>query len=243
MFQWGFDEEHIPALPRYGQSFSKPDKKTLRLARASNGARMFERADLWAMLYGSTVEGKPVSGAAQPLRSMILIALNAGHGNSDIGRLPLSSVNLKTGWLDFRRPKTGIDRRVPLWDETIESLREWLDVRPAGKDAATDALVFVTARGGSWFKVKDDNPISKETAKLLKRLGLQQRGLNFYSLRRTFRTIASETRDEAAADAIMGHSPKSDDMASVYRQRVDDDRLLAVARHVHDWLFPRPTVG
>lgn len=37
------------------------------------------------------------------------------------------------------------------------------------------------------------------------------------------------------ADAIMGHS--RDDMASVYRERIGDDRLRAVAEHVRQWLW------
>lgn len=234
IFNWLVEEaEKLPASPRYGGRFEKPNLRTLRIARAKGGVRMFERAQLWPMLYG----------AAQPLRSMILLALNAGLGNADVGRMSRANVNLKTGWLDFPRPKTGIARRVPLWIETVDSLREWLEIRPAGKDADIDALMFTTARGGSWYKAVDDNPVAKETAKLLKRLGLHTRGLSFYSLRRTFRTIASESRDEAAADAIMGHAPNANDMASIYRQRVDDDRLQAVVDYVRRWLFPRPTVG
>jgi uncharacterized protein YciW len=77
------------------------------------------------------------------------------------------------------------------------------------------------------MRTQIDNPVSKETAKLLKRLELHQPGLNFYSVRRTFRTIASDSRDEPAADA----------MAARYRQRISDDRLVAVTNYVHDWLF------
>ena len=36
----------------------------------------------------------------------------------------------------------------------------------------------------------------------------------------------------------MGHIAKADDMAAVYRERIDDARLAAVAAYVHDWLFP-----
>ena len=76
---------------------------------------------------------------------------------------------------------------------------------------------------------------------VLKRLGIHRKGLSFYSLRRTFRTVASESRDEAAADSIMGHAPNQNDMASIYRQRVSDERLRAVVDYVRGWLFPRPT--
>ena len=47
---------------------------------------MFERSQLWAMLYGNTIRRKRVEGASQPLRSMILLAINAGFGNADVGR-------------------------------------------------------------------------------------------------------------------------------------------------------------
>jgi hypothetical protein len=32
-------------------------------------------------------------------------------------------------------------------------------------------------------------------------------------------------------------------MAGVYRERISDERLLAVTNYVYSWLFPRPTVG
>ena len=172
-----------------------------------------------------------------------MLAVNGGLGNSDVGKLPLSALDLKGGWLNFPGPKTGIDRRIPLWPETGAEIRKWLKQRPEPKGTAADGLLFVTSVGGSWSKTEADNPICKETAKLLKRLGVHSAGLSFYSLRRTFRTIASEARDEAAADSIMGHAPRSDDMAAVYRQRISDERLRDVVNHVHAWLFPRPTVG
>jgi hypothetical protein len=42
-----------------------------------------------------------------------------------------------------------------------------------------------------------------------------------------------------AVDHVMGHAPASSDMSAVYRQRIEDDRLKAVAEHVRRWLFPR----
>ena len=57
-------------------------------------------------------------------------------------------------------------------------------------------------------------------------------------LRRTFETIGGASRDQIAVDHIMGHAPASDDMAAVYRQHIDDDRLSAVVKYVHDWLWP-----
>ena len=40
-----------------------------------------------------------------------------------------------------------------------------------------------------------------------------------------------------AVDFLMGHAPPSNDMASIYRQKIDDDRLHTVVNHVRNWLF------
>jgi prepilin-type processing-associated H-X9-DG protein len=80
-----------------------------------------------------------------------------------------------------------------------------------------------------------DSPVTKETSKLLKTLKIHRRGLSFYALRHTFETIGGESRDQIAVDFIMGHA--RDDMASLYRERISNERLLAVVAHVHKWLF------
>ena len=67
-------------------------------------------------------------------------------------------------------------------------------------------------------------------AKLLKELKLKRPGLNFYTLRHVFRTVADATRDPVAIDLIMGHTDPS--MAAHYRERIDDSRLRAITEHV-----------
>jgi integrase len=101
---------------------------------------------------------------------------------------------------------------------------------------ANTEMVFITKYGTSWAKETCDNPVSKETAKLLAELKLARKGLNFYALRHTFETIGGEARDQVAVDYIMGHD--RDDMASAYRERISDERLKAVTDHVRSWLFP-----
>jgi integrase len=130
-----------------------------------------------------------------------------------------------------------VDRRIPLWPETMQAMKKWIPLRPAPRLPRNAELMFLTARGNSWDKTKLDNPISKEIAKLLKRLELHRPGLNFYSLRRTFRTVASNVRDEPAANALMGHVAESDDMAATYTQGIPDERLLAITYYVREWLF------
>lgn len=136
---------------------------------------------------------------------------------------------------DYPRPKTGVPRRCPLWPETVAALVRAAAVRREPAEGSHSELVFVTKYGKPWSKATSDNPISNEIAKLLKSLKLHRPGLNFYALRHTFETIAGETRDQVAVDHIMGHA--RDDMASVYRERISDERLKAVTNSVREWLF------
>ncbi len=68
---------------------------------------------------------------------------------------------------------------------------------------------------------------------------MKRPGLAFYALRHTTETIGGAVRDQVALDHIMGHAPPASDMASVYREQIGDDRLRAVADHIHNWLYPK----
>ena len=75
-----------------------------------------------------------------------------------------------------------------------------------------------------------------QLTKLLRGLGINGRkGLGFYTLRHTFRTVADGAKDQPAADYLMGHEVPH--MSSIYRETIDDARLRAVADHVRAWLF------
>jgi len=173
--------------------------------------------------------------AGVQLRAMILLGVNCGFGNQDCATLPLKAVNLDAGWITYARPKTGIRRRCPLWPETVTAIRQALAERRTPSKHRSTGLVFITARGDTWAKTAADNPISKETVKLLRKLGLHRPRHSFYALRHVFATIAGETTDQVAVDHIMGHA--RDDMASVYRERISDERLKAVTDFVRRWLF------
>jgi integrase len=224
VFKYGFDEGLMPTPMRFGKRFERPSRKTIRLIRAKKGPRMFEAAELRRML----------DAAGQPMKAMIPLGVNCGFGNADVGTLPRAALDVEGGWVNYHRPKTGITRRCPLWPETVEALREAVAVRPKPKDPADAGRAFLTVRGGSWHKKIEDNPVSKETRKLLDALGINGHR-NFYALRHAFETVGGESKDQVAVDHIMGHA--RDDMASVYRERISDERLRAVAEHVRKWLF------
>jgi integrase len=226
VFKYAMDAGLVQRPVIYGPGFKRPSKKTLRKERHAKGPRMFEAEEVRKML-----------GDASPqLKAMILLGINCGFGNADVGTLPIGALDLDKGWVSYPRPKTGIMRRCPLWPETVEALKVVLADRPVPKRKEDKQLVFLTRCGVGWAKDSRDNPISKETAKLLKELGIQRKGLNFYALRHGFETMGGEARDQVAVDHIMGHA--REDMASVYREKVGDERLKAVTDHVHEWLFP-----
>ncbi|MCE9553114.1 MAG: tyrosine-type recombinase/integrase [Planctomycetes bacterium] len=229
LFKHAYDAALIDKPMRYGPEFKRPSKKVLRIHRATKGPRMFEAAELKRL----------IDGAGVPLKAMLLLGINCGLGNHDCGMLPLKAVDLKGAWLAYPRPKTGINRRCPLWPETIEALQKAIAARPKTKTADTAGLLFLTKYGQPWAKSTSDNPIAKEMRKLLDELKLHRPGLGFYTLRHVFETIGGETRDQPAVDLIMGHA--KDDMASHYRERISDERLQAVTAYVHAWLFPPKT--
>jgi integrase len=229
VFKYGFDNGLIDKPIRYGGEFKKPDKAVLRRHRAQAGEKMLEAGQLRAL----------IEAAGLPLKAMILLGVNAGFGNTDCATLPLPAVNLDTCWLNFPRPKTGIPRRCPLWPETVQAIREALAGRPRPKKEENAALAFLTERGTAWIhytpkRGRVDN-IAIQFGLLLKRLGLHRAGVGFYTLRHVCRTVADAARDPVAIDLIMGHSDPS--MGAHYRERIDDNRLQAVADHVRAWLF------
>ena len=69
------------------------------------------------------------------MKAMILLGINCGFGNADCGNLPVAALDLDGSWVDYPRPKTGINRRCPLWPETVEALRVAFAKRPAPKTA------------------------------------------------------------------------------------------------------------
>jgi integrase len=172
---------------------------------------------------------------------MILLGINAGLGQSDLAQLPRSAIDLQGRWLNYPRPKTGINRRCKLWPQTVEALRKALAKRHEPSEPADADLAFITRCGARWSRTNENGTvicaITGEFKKLLGKLDINgHRG--FYSLRRGTETIGGGSRDQVAVDFIMGHVPSSSDMGAVYRDGIEDDRLEAVAEHIRKWLFP-----
>jgi len=227
-FKYGVDNFLIDKTVRYGTEFKRPNKATFRKHKATRTKKTMEAADL----------RKLIENAEQPLRAMILLGLNSGFGNTDCASLPLSAVDLKTGWLSFPRPKTGIDRRCPLWPETVDAIHEALELRTKPVRDEDAGLLFINRRGAPFIRFVEKaqtDLVGEQFFELLKKLGFYKKGIGFYLLRHVFRTKAGSVRDNDAVDVIMGHVDTS--MGAHYVDEFEDWRLQAVVDHVHAWLF------
>lgn len=210
----------IPHPIRTGESFKRPDKASIKKERSEKNNKRYSVAEL-----------KAIYKAANPqMKCFMLLALNGGLGNGDIGRL--EDRHIQGDWIDFPRPKNQVDRRFRLWPETkraIQATRQ--SKRPESP------LVFLTKYGESWFKELTDDPISNEWGKLCKDVGHHVKGRGFYALRHMFRSVAQGARDREAIDLIMGHSNQS--ISEQYLEwGVDDKRLKAVTDYVRKWAKP-----
>jgi integrase len=229
IFKFGYDNGLLAVPVRFGTGFDRPSRKTLRLERARRGPKMFT-AD----------EVRRILAAAKPQhKAMILLAVNGGLGNSDLGQLPLDALDLEGGWLNYPRPKTGIGRRIPLWRETVQAIKDYLPHRPTPKTPEAEKLAFVTLYGNPWYKraAGMGNPLSDVFRRLLDSLGINGNRC-FYALRHVFETVGGGAKDQVAVNAIMGHADST--MSAVYREHVEDARLVAVVEHVRTWLFGAP---
>lgn len=234
VMKFGLDNGLLERKPIYGQGFDIPDKTALRRSRQAkdqaHGERMFESAEL----------RKIIKAAPQPLRAMILLGINCAFGATDCGALPQNALDLKTGWVKFPRPKTAVERRCPLWPETVKAIKEAIAERPDARNDSDAAAVFLTRYGQRWVRVGSEgsplDAVANEFTKLLTDLKVKRVRVGFYALRHTFETIGGETGDQVAVNYIMGHADQS--MAAAYRERISDDRLRRVADHVRKWLFP-----
>lgn len=168
-------------------------------------------------LFNSKQVRQIVRDADDELQGMILLGINCGFGPQDCCDLPTNRVDLENGWHNFHREKTGVERRCPLWPETVKALR----------GATNNGKVFAAKwnrRNIAYHfrKIVDDFYVQDVT--------------EFYSLRRSFETIATTSGvPQAVIDAIMGHVAAANDMSATYRQKIFQEQLLQCSNHVRKW--------
>jgi integrase len=257
VFKFCLDNDLIVSPVRFGQGFKKPSKRVLRLKRqkrdAIHGKRMFKATELRHILNaldGKVLENGEPTGESEKIpadpvmKAAVLAGANCGFGQSDIANLPKTALDFESGWVDYPRPNTGVERRCPLWPETAEALKVAIQVRPKAKNPDDENMVFLTKYENRWVRTSENEDPSKRSAidsisrqfgKLLKKLNIDGQR-NFYCLRRGFETVAGGSLDQVVVNYVMGHIDNS--MAAIYRQEISNERLQAATDHVHRWLWP-----
>ena len=239
VFRWAAEAELIPGVPNFGPDFKKPGKSEMRRGRAQKAAEH-------GSLDFSAEELRTLIQAANGwVKACMLLGINCGFGNLDCARLRSEHVDFETGFYDLPRQKSGIPRQCLMWQCTLDAIELAMRDRPVAKADSDDSLCFLTTHGRPlvWESVhpvkgtlsRCDN-LGKEFTRLVRACEMRK-GRGFYCLRRTFETVAGNSKDQVAVNIVMGHADST--MAEIYRQGIDPQRLKDVATHVEQWLFGR----
>jgi integrase len=213
LFNWASENSAIDHGPNLKAIKKVPTKKTERQTFTQQQVRLL------------------LEHASTQMRAMILLGLNCGFGCTDCAELRWVNLDLERGRVNLPRRKTGIGRNLMLWPETVEALKQV---------PQTGDRVFQTKQGNAWVRDVNggqahDSALSKEFTKLLRRAGIEtEKGVGFYTLRRTAATVAAEAGDVFAVQGLLGHADTK--MASVYVQTVSEQTDRAVG-HTRDWLI------
>ena len=218
IFNFAYKNNLIDKPIRLGLSFDKPSRKAVLREKQAKPAKIFTIEELRTLYHAATPQ----------VRAFMLLALNGGMGNTDIGKLEFR--HIQDGWINFPRPKTTVARSFPLWRETAKAIEK------AKQTKCELPNVFLTKYGHLWHAEKNHSAMSKEFRELCIECGLHQLGRSFYALRHQFRTVADSCRDTPAIDHVMGHADES--MAGNYREWIEPERLQAVVDHVRRWIKP-----
>jgi len=174
--------------------------------------------------------GKLLDGASLQMRAMILLGLNCGFGCTDCSELLWEHVDLEKPRVCYPRRKTGVERDLPLWPETVAAL---------SAIPRKNERVFNTQTGKPWVRMiegsdKDGNKkhtnndsIGKGFSKLIKKVGIEkEKGMGFYTLRRTAATLTAASGDPFAVQRLLGHADLT--MATTYVQNVSEQTDRAI---------------
>jgi len=216
MYHWAMDNEIIDKAPNL--------KAVKKISAKKKERPVFTITQLRKLLNKADIQ----------MEAMILLGLNCGFGCTDCGELKWRHLDLKNKRVIYPRGKTGVNRNLLLWQETVDALQ---NIPTKGE------LVFYTSQGNPWVRTTEkiengqtrytnNNEVSKQFSKLLKKAGIKtEKGVGFYTLRRTAATLAARSGDPFAVQRLLGHSDLK--MATVYVQDVSEqtDRVINNSRN------------
>ena len=212
MYNWAVDNEIIDHSPRL---------RAVKKITPQKGEKFtFTIDQIQALLENANIQ----------MKAMIWLGLNCGFGCTDCAELKWKNIDLKSNRVLFPRGKTGIERNLPLWPETVQALNQ---IPKQGE------LVFYTRRGNAWVratrskkrngdeKYTKEDAVTKEFSKLMKKAKIKTPdGVGFYTLRRTAATMTAKSRDPFAVQRLLGHADLK--MATTYVQDVSEQTDRAI---------------
>ena len=212
MYNWSQENELLQKIPNL--------KAVKKITAAKIEKQIFTPEEIQQLLKRANIK----------LKAMILLGLNCGFGCTDCSELKWENIYFKNKRIEYARTKTGVNRNLPLWQETIDALNDI----PRNSE-----YIFITKRGNKYVRVvqkeKADgttrllnhNLISKEFSELIKKVKIKtEKGVGFYTLRRTAATLAARSGDPFAVQKLLGHADLK--MATTYVQDVSEqtDRVI-----------------
>ena len=215
MYHWAEENEVISSAPNL--------KAMKKISRQNSPRPTFSVADIRLLL----------ANADAQMKAMIWLGLNCGFGCTDCSDLQWRHLDMDARRVNYASSKTGVGRNLPLWNETVEALKAIPKMNDyVFNTRRGERLVRVakTHSGGVTRLISYDN-VSKKFAKLLKTAGINsEKGVGFYTLRRTAATLAAQSGDPFAVQSLLGHADLK--MASTYVQDVSDqtDRVVNNSR-------------
>lgn len=256
MFRWGASNG-LCSLPSFGSGFQAPSttKNSIRKEKARAGIEDYSER----IVTGGELD-MLLATAQQNLRALILLGINCGLGPADLGRLRWKNIDLKNGVMIYPRHKTGAARKAYLWKRTRNALNALLLLRHTkaafSKDGG-EALVFITRKRQPYYReveIFEDRIIDGKLEKVLigvnvtnsvtgtfgnhaKAMGLK--GVTFYRLRHTTKTLGKRAKDRDALNLVMGHQTNSVE-AGYDHETIPFDRVKRVALAVYRGLWPNP---
>jgi len=141
MFLFVYENDLIDKPMRYGPGFAKPSATQKRKSRQQIEAQIGKR------LFTSDELAQIINRCPSHLLAPVLLGINGGFGNTDVACLPISALDHESRVISYARPKTGIERVVPLWPETFAAIESAREDCPLPESAAVEKLVFRTPRG------------------------------------------------------------------------------------------------
>lgn len=228
LFSWGVDAEYLTVAPKTKKWLALPER--LAVAREKDHKEhCFSAEEIQRILLAAQDTIYP-----RQWRALILTALNCAFGSRDLADLTFDDIDFEKGIISLQRGKTGAGRRCVIWKATSDALKDYLENERPKTDFFSNNI-FLTSDGTLWNYDTERSRVDSlglAFRRMMKTMKIAE--TSFYSLRRTFRTVADETGDVPAINLIMGHTDYS--MGGVYRQYIKNERLEKIAAHVWEWL-------